>query len=74
MSSVDRVLGLLKSALTTGEILKSLQADLDALSDDLVALARDHKVLSERVARLEGFIEGAAAASAAPHARRLPSA
>lgn len=59
MSVSDRTWGVLKSVLLYQETIKAVREDMAALSQDVAALSRAHVSLSERVSRLEGFVQGA---------------
>lgn len=59
MSTAERTFGVLKAVLAYQETMKALREDMSAMSADVTALSRAHASLSERVARLEGFIQGA---------------
>lgn len=70
MSEASGLIGLVKDVLLFREHLAGVKDDLAGLAQDVAELAGHHAELSVRVARLEGFIEGAAAA--APRRARLP--
>lgn len=59
MSTAEKTLGILKSVLVYQETMRAIREDMAAMSADVAALSRAHSSLSERVARLEGFIQGA---------------
>ena len=59
MSVSERTWSALKSILLYQETIKAVRDDTAALSRDVVALSRAHALLSERVSRLEGFVQGA---------------
>ena len=63
MSVSDKTWGVLKSFVLYQETIKAVREDLAALGSDVAMLSRAHASLAQRVARLEGFIEGASAAS-----------
>lgn len=63
MSAFERVFGVLKTALLMNERFDRIEADLQDLSGTVKSLGSSHADLAERVAHLEGFIEGAAAAT-----------
>ena len=66
MSKTDTLFGLVKDILLYREHIAGVRADLAGLSRDVAELAGRHVELDRRVARVEGFIEGAAAASRTP--------
>lgn len=59
MSVSDKTWGVLKSVIMYQETIKAVREDMAALSRDVAALSRAHASLSDRVSRLEGFIQGA---------------
>lgn len=59
MSVSDKTWSVFKSFVLYQETIKDVRDDMAALSRDVVALSRAHASLSERVSRIEGFIEGA---------------
>ena len=59
MSVSDRTWGVFKSFVLYQETIKAVREDMVALTRDVAALSRAHASLSERVSRLEGFIQGA---------------
>jgi hypothetical protein len=63
VSTTQKALGAIKTVLTLKEQLDALGRDVAALNSRMSALAQAHGDLRDRVARMEGFIEGAAAAS-----------
>jgi hypothetical protein len=71
MSSAEKAYGLIKSVMLMNERFDGLDDRIKTVSSDLAALARNHADLSERVSRIEGFIDGATAASGA-RTRKLP--
>ncbi len=59
------------------ERIDQLRGALAGITGDLTALSRDHATLDSRVSRIEGFIDGAAAAASRPASpdprpKRLP--
>ncbi len=62
MSTAEKTFGVLKSVFLYQETVKALREDMAALTTDVSSLSRAHASLAERVARIEGFIDGAAAA------------
>lgn len=70
MSSAERVLGVVKSVMLMQERFDGLDERIKRLDGDLTKLSRSHSDLAQRVARIEGVMEGYARASSAP--RRLP--
>ena len=66
MSVLDKAFGTIKSAMLINEKFEGIEQDLKGLGADIADLARSHADLAQRVARLEGFLEGAAAATRAP--------
>ncbi|QMW23593.1 hypothetical protein [Sandaracinobacteroides saxicola] len=73
MSAVEAAVRAVRDVLLLGKRIDDLEGDVTALSRDIQALAADHALLAQRVARIEGFVEGAAAANVARRAR-LPKA
>lgn len=63
MSSVEKALGVIKAAMLMNERFDGIEEDMKNLAEDVTALGRSHSELAQRVARLEGLIEGAAMAS-----------
>ncbi len=63
MSVFDRAFGAIRSAMLMSDQFEAMKGDLRDLSHDVTDLGRSHADLAQRVARLEGFIEGAAAAT-----------
>ncbi|WP_174297646.1 hypothetical protein [Sphingomonas bacterium] len=59
MAVSDKTWGVFKAFVLYQETIKSVRDDTAALARDMVALSRAHASLSERVSRLEGFIQGA---------------
>ena len=59
MSVSDRTWSVFKSFVLYQETIKAVREDMAALSRDVTALSRAHASLSERVSRLEGFVQGA---------------
>ena len=63
MSACGRVFVVIKSAMLMNERFDSIKSDLQKLSGTIAHLSNSHADLAERVARLEGFLEGAVAAT-----------
>ncbi|WP_242097858.1 MULTISPECIES: hypothetical protein [unclassified Sphingomonas] len=59
MSVSEKTWSVFKSIVLYQEAIKAMRDDMAALSKDVVALSRAHASLSERVSRLEGFVQGA---------------
>ena len=73
MSSAEKAYGLIKSVMLMNERFDGLEERIRTVSTDVGALAASHAELAQRVARIEGVMEGYARASAAASpARRLP--
>lgn len=72
MSGVDRAYGLIKSVMLMGERFDAIDRTIEALSGDLSDLGKSHSELAQRVARIEGVMEGYARASTMPRTPRLP--
>lgn len=72
MSTGEKAFNLLKSMMLMTERFDMLDARIKVVSSDQAALAQSHAELAQRVARLEGFIEGAVAATG--REPRLPEA
>jgi SMC interacting uncharacterized protein involved in chromosome segregation len=70
VSSTERVLGVVKSVMLMQERFDALDERMKRLDGDLTNLGRSHSDLAQRVARIEGVMEGYARASSAT--RRLP--
>lgn len=71
MSAGEKAFGLIKSIMLTTERFDALEARIKRVADDQTDLSRSHVELAQRVARLEGFLEGAVAATR--REPRLPS-
>lgn len=70
MSSLGEAFAALKNIALLHERVANLRSDVEALNGNVAGL-RDYAVtLDKRISRLEGFIEGAAAATGKP--ARLP--
>ena len=63
MSAGEKAFGLIKSFLLITERFDALEARIKRVADDQTDLGRSHVELAQRVARLEGFLEGAVAAT-----------
>ena len=73
MSSAEKAYGLIKSVMLMNERFDGLEERIRTGSIDLGSLAASHAELAQRVARIEGVMEGYARASAvAKPTRRLP--
>ncbi len=72
MSGTEKAFGLLKTWMLVNERFDALDGKLKNLGSDVAALARSHADLGQRVARIEGMIEGAAMAGSSPPQRKLP--
>ncbi len=59
MSVSDKTWGVLKSVVLYQETITKVREDMAALAHDVVALSKAHASLSERVSRVEGYIQGA---------------
>lgn len=70
MTTVSDALKALREVVLIHANVERLESSVDKMSDDIDGLADGVGVLRDRVARLEGFLEGAAAAQRTP---RLPS-
>lgn len=71
MSSAEKAYGAIKNIILMNERFDAIQAELRGLSTELADLARSHSDLGQRVSRIEGFIDGVAAASSA-RPQKLP--
>ena len=60
MSLVDRALTAVKDIIMFREELAHTRAEIVALAKGVEGLVEDIRQLEQRLARLEGFIEGAA--------------
>lgn len=69
MSATDKGFGLLRAIFSYEERLKGIDKEIALLAASVSQLARSHADLSDRVARMEGFLEGAAVASRGSKAR-----
>ncbi|MBX7480959.1 hypothetical protein [Qipengyuania qiaonensis] len=69
MSAFDRAYNAVKTVMLSNEKFDRLEEELRALGQDVSSLAYSHAELAQRVARIEGFVEGAAAAGAARQPR-----
>ncbi len=72
MSSTEKVFGIVKSVILMHERFDGLDERIRRLDGDLTNLSRSHSDLAQRVARIEGVMEGYARASAASNRPRLP--
>lgn len=72
MSGTEKAFGLLKTWMLVNERFDALDGKLKDLGSDVAALARSHADLAQRVARIEGMIEGAAMAGSARQRSKLP--
>ncbi len=63
MSSGGDVLKGIRQVMLMQASVERLETDVGKMAGDMEALATAHGALRDRVARLEGFIEGASAAS-----------
>ena len=72
MSSTEKVFGVVKSVMLMHERFDGLDERIKRLDDDLTSLSRSHSDLAQRVARIEGVMEGYARASSSPSRPRLP--
>ena len=59
MSVSEKTWGVFKSFVLYQETVKAVREDMAALARDMGSLSRAHAALSERVSRLEGFVQGA---------------
>ncbi len=59
MRVTEKTWGVFKSFVLYQETIKAIREDMAALTRDVAALSRAHASLSERVSRLEGFLQGA---------------
>ncbi len=69
MSAFDRAYNAVKTVMLSNERFDRLEEELKAMGQDVSALAGSHADLSERVARVEGFLQGASAARGNPRLR-----
>jgi len=72
MSATEKTFGVLKAVFVYQETIKAIREDMTALAMDVGALSRAHASLAERVARIEGMIEGAAMAGSLRPQPKLP--
>ncbi len=72
MSSTEKVFGVVKSVMLMHERFDGLDERIKRLDGDLTSLSRSHSDLAQRVARIEGVMEGYARASSSPSGPRLP--
>ena len=72
MSSTEKIFGVVKSVMLMHERFDGLDERIKRLDGDLTNLSRSHSDLAQRVARIEGVMEGYARASTAPRTQRLP--
>jgi hypothetical protein len=70
MSSVGDVLNGIKKVLLLQESVARIEKNIDGMSSDIRQMRDYVDGIDRRVTRLEGFIEGAAAATASQ--KRLP--
>jgi hypothetical protein len=71
VSLIDRFLSVTKRLITMDDRMDQLEKRNAGLVQDLAALSASHARLSERVARIEGMIQGAAMASGRTGAPKL---
>jgi hypothetical protein len=72
VSGTEKVLGALKSVILIHERFDGLDERIKRLDGDLTNLSRSHSELAQRVARIEGVMEGYARASPTSRTPRLP--
>jgi len=72
VSGTEKAFGVIKSIMLMHERFDGLDERIKRLDSDLTDLGRSHAELSQRVARIEGVMEGYARASTASPARRPP--
>ena len=72
MSSTEKILGIVKSVMLMHERFDGLDDRIKRLDGDLTNLSRSHSDLAQRVARIEGVMEGYARAAPASRRPRLP--
>lgn len=72
MSSTEKIFGVVKSVMLMHERFDGLDERIKRLDGDLTNLSRSHSDLAQRLARIEGVMEGYARAAPAPRRRRLP--
>ena len=61
MSVFERAIGTLKDVLLLREQLAQMRVEMARMGDNVGSLIGDIRALEQRLARVEGFIEGAAA-------------
>jgi hypothetical protein len=71
VSSTEKVFGIVKSVILMHERFDGLDDRIKRLDGDLTDLSRSHSDLAQRVARIEGVMEGYARAST-PQKLKLP--
>lgn len=64
MSTTERMFGIVKSVMLMQERFDGLDQRISRLDGDLTELSRDHADLCQRVARIEGVMDGFARGSA----------
>ena len=64
MSSTEKIFGVVKSVMLMHERFDGLDRRINRLDGDLTDLSRSHAELAQRVARIEGVMEGFGRASA----------
>jgi ubiquinone biosynthesis protein UbiJ len=75
MSFASDMSRAIRDILLYRERMNETRANMAAMAADVAELAKAHAALSDRVSRIEGFIEGATAATAGGRGpRRLPKA
>lgn len=76
MSSTEKIFGVVKSVMLMHERFDGLDQRVNRLDGDLTDLSRSHAELAQRVARIEGVMEGYGRAvsqsTARPRQKRLP--
>lgn len=58
MSNFDRIYSGIKAVMLMNDRFDRIEGQLRALSDDLALLAGSHVELAQRVATLEGYLQG----------------
>ncbi len=71
MSTTDKIIGGVKAVMLMQERFDGVDERIKRLDRDLSDLAESHSKLAQRVARIEGFVEGAAAGARQPQQRRI---
>jgi hypothetical protein len=74
MGAFGEALKAVREVIVLGERIEAMDQRIERLATDVDGLADLVSALRDRVARIEGFIEGATATRSAPVRKKLPPA